>query len=265
MASHGIGSRRTLVSMASQKLPETLFRSGSDRARYVRGMFGQIARRYDLMNTLMTVGRHQAWRKLVARSLVRSEDRVLDVGCGTGDLALACAEAGADVVVGIDFAEPMLAHARCKARNRGVEGLSFALADATRLPVDNCSVDVWCAGFVVRNIPDLDVALAEAHRVLRPGGRIAVLETPRLEQGLLRPLIRMHLGRLVPLVGRMVTGHGSAYEYLPVSVDQFLTPREFSQALRNAGFRVTSVRRFMLGAVVSHIAVKLDDDMASRY
>lgn len=242
--------------MTDQQSPDRLFAPGADRARYVRGMFGEIARRYDLMNTLMTAGRHHAWRRLAARSLVRPGDRVLDAGCGTGDLALACAEAGAGGVLGVDFAPPMLAHARRKARARAAGGVAFALADATRLPLPDRSVDVWCAAFVVRNISDLDAALAEAHRVLRPGGRIGVLETPRLERGPLLPLIRLHLGRLAPLLGRLVSGHASAYQYLPVSVDHFLTPGEFSRALRRAGFRVTSVRLLMLGAVALHVAVK---------
>ena len=246
--------------MSDHQSPERLFAPGADRAVYVRRMFGDIARRYDLMNTLMTAGRHHAWRRLAARSLIHPADRVLDAGSGTGDLALACAEAGAGGVLGIDFAAPMIARARRKARARGAAAVSFALADATRLPLPDRSADVWCAAFVVRNIPELDAALAEAYRVLRPGGRIGVLETPRMESGPLLPLIRLHLGRLAPLLGRLVSGHASAYQYLPVSVDHFLSPSEFSQALRRAGFRVSSVRMLMLGAVALHVAVKPDNE-----
>ena len=240
----------------TDQAPGSLFEHGADRARYVRRMFGEIARRYDLLNTLMTAGRHHAWRRLAARQLVRPGDRVVDVGCGTGDLAFACADVAGSRVLGIDFAVPMLTHARRKARERDARGVSFALADATRLPLPDRSVDVCCSAFVVRNIPGLDAALAEAYRVLRPGGRIGVLEMPRLERGALLPLIRLHFGRLVPLVGRLVSGHASAYRYLPVSVDHFLTAPEFSQALRRAGFKVTGVRLMMLGTVALHIAVR---------
>jgi demethylmenaquinone methyltransferase/2-methoxy-6-polyprenyl-1,4-benzoquinol methylase len=218
-------------------------------------MFEDITARYDLMNTLMTGGRHHAWRRLAARELVRPGDTVADVGCGTGDLAFACLEAGARAVLGLDFARPMLERARQKARARGLEArVSFALGDATRLPLADASVDAWCSAFVVRNIPDLDAALAEACRVLKPGGRLAVLEIPRLEPSLLRPAIRLHFTRLVPLVGRLVSGHRAAYSYLPVSVDRFLTPPEFTARLRGAGFELRHVRLLMLGTVALHVA-----------
>ena len=234
--------------------PAELFEDGERRAGYVRSMFGEIAGRYDLMNTLMTGGRHRAWRRAAARALVRPGDAVLDVGCGTGDLSLACAGEGAAAVLGVDFAEPMLARARRKARDRGDAAVSFAVADATRLPLADASVDVWCAAFVVRNIPDLDSALAQARRVLRPGGRLGVLEIPRLERGWLRPLARAHFQRVVPLVGRAVSGHRSAYRYLPVSVDHFLTVEELSARLEGAGFAVEQVRGFGLGTVALHVA-----------
>ncbi|MEZ4502589.1 MAG: ubiquinone/menaquinone biosynthesis methyltransferase [Dehalococcoidia bacterium] len=233
--------------------PERLFEGDVDRAPYVRSMFGDIAGRYDLMNTVMTGGRHHAWRRAAAEALVRPGDRVVDVGCGTGDLSFACLEAGAGSVLGLDFAAPMLDHARRKAADRGLRA-TFGLGDATRLPLADASVDAWCSAFVVRNIPDLDAALSEAWRVLRPGGRLAVLEIPKLEPSVLRPAIRLHFARVVPLVGRVISGHDSAYRYLPVSVDHFLTPSEFTSRLRGAGFEVRSVRRMMLGTIALHVA-----------
>ncbi len=238
----------------SERPAESPAPSGAGRARYVRGMFGDIAARYDLLNTLMSLGRHHAWRRMATRALVRPGDRVLDAGCGTGDLSLACAAAGAASVLGIDFAPPMLGHAREKAARAGARRVHFALADATLLPLPDGAFDVWCAAFVVRNIPELDRALEEAYRVLRPGGLIGVLEMPRPESGWLRPLLRLHFERLVPLLGRLVSGHGSAYSYLPLSVDRFLTTEGLSEALRNAGFELRSVRRMMLGTVALHVA-----------
>jgi demethylmenaquinone methyltransferase/2-methoxy-6-polyprenyl-1,4-benzoquinol methylase len=231
-----------------------VFDPGADRASYVRDMFEDIAARYDLMNTLMTAGRHHEWRRAAAIELVRPGDRVVDVGCGTGDLSFACLELGARSVLGLDFAAPMLTRARAKAAARGVTGATFALGDATRLPLADESVDGWCAAFVVRNIPDLDGALAEARRVLRPGGRLAILEIPRLGAHPLRPAIRLHFARVVPLLGRLVSGHASAYRYLPVSVDHFLTPPELTMRLRGAGFEMRRVERFMLGTVALHVA-----------
>lgn len=230
---------------------ESLFEEGADRASYVQTMFSEISPRYDLMNRVMTVGQDQGWRRRAARAAVRPGDTVVDAGTGTGDLALACLEAGAARVIGLDFARPMLARAQAKAHGRPA---GFALGDATRLPLPDASADVWCSAFVVRNIPDLDAALREAARVLRPGGRLAVLEIPRMEGGLLRPFARVHFNQIVPRLGRLISGHRSAYTYLPVSVDHFLTPREFTARLRAAGFEVTQVRRLMFGTVAMHIA-----------
>lgn len=245
-----------MTNQPAGRRPDELFETGADRAGYVQEMFGDISARYDLMNTLMTVGRHHAWRRMAARALVRPGDRVIDVGCGTGDLTFACLDAGAGDVLGLDFARPMLARAREKATHRGASGAAFALGDATQLPLADASVDGWCSAFVVRNIPDLDAALAEAWRVLRPGGRLAVLEIPRLSPSPLRPLARVHFNRVVPLLGGLVSGHGSAYRYLPVSVDHFLAPPEFTQRLRSHGFRVREVRQLMFGTVALHVADK---------
>ncbi|MYB42005.1 MAG: ubiquinone/menaquinone biosynthesis methyltransferase [Chloroflexi bacterium] len=234
----------------------TLFEDDAARAGYVRSMFGEIAGRYDLMNTVMTGGRHSAWRRTTARALVRPGDTVLDVGCGTGDLAFDCAARGAGTVLGVDFAEPMLALARDKANARRAATVSFAAADATRLPLLDASVDVWCAAFVLRNIPDLDAALAEARRVLRPGGRIGVLEITRVERGWLRQLARFHFERVVPLLGRVITRHPSAYRYLPDSVDHFPAASELAERIEDAGFEGASIRRFGLGTVALHVATR---------
>ena len=237
--------------------PEVLFNEEADRAGYVRGMFGSIAGRYDLMNTVMTGGRHHAWRRIAAEALVRPGDSVVDVGCGTGDLSLACLRAGASQVRGFDVAVPMLPIAREKASHRSEGGhTGFAAGDGTRLPLPDESVDAWCSAFVVRNIPDLDAAIAEAWRVLKPGGRLANLEITRMKGGLLRPFAQFHFKRVVPIVGGLISGHGTAYKYLPISVDHFDTPEEFTARLTRAGFQVTRVRSLMLGTIAMHIAEK---------
>jgi demethylmenaquinone methyltransferase/2-methoxy-6-polyprenyl-1,4-benzoquinol methylase len=150
----------------------------------------------------------------------------------------------------------MLPLARRKARKRGASEVEFAVADALRLPLPDASIDVWCAAFVVRNIPDLDRALAEARRVLRPGGRLGVLDIPRMESGPLAPLTRFHFTRVVPLLGRALGGHRDAYRYLPVSAERFLTVEELSARLDASGFEVERVRRFGLGTVALHVATR---------
>lgn len=241
---------------------DRLFEEGADRAAYVQTMFSEISPRYDLMNRVMTLGQDQGWRRRAARAVVKPGDVVVDAGTGTGDLALACLDAGATRVIGLDFARAMLLRARAKAGDAGRAG--FALGDATRLPLPDASVDVWCSAFMVRNIPDLDAALREAARVLRPGGRLAVLEIPRMDRGVLQPFARAHFTKVVPRLGRLISGHGSAYTYLPVSVDHFLTPREFTARLRLAGFEVTGVRHLMFRTVAMHIARKPLEDTEVR-
>ena len=237
--------------------PGQLFEAGADRAAYVREMFGAISARYDLINRLMTLGQDLRWRRLAAQAVVHAGDTVVDAGSGTGDLAFACLEAGAARVIGLDVARPMLARARSKSATQvtGV-GAGFALGDATRLPLADGSADVWCSAFVVRNIPELDDALREALRVLRPGGRLAVLEIPRMDAGWQRPFARFHFTQVVPRLGRWVSGHASAFSYLPVSVDHFLTPRQFTAHLTGLGFEVTQVRLLMFGTVAMHVARK---------
>lgn len=237
--------------------PERLFEADADRAAYVRTIFGEISPRYDLMNRLMTVGQDQSWRRRAARTIVRPGDTVADIGTGTGDLAKACLEAGAGRVVGLDVAGLMVQRARSKSGgwDAGVQS-GFGLGDATRLPVADESVDAWCSAFVVRNIPDLDAALREAFRVLRPGGRLAILEIPKMEGGLLTPFARFHFNQVVPRLGRLISGHRSAYTYLPVSVDHFLTPPELAARLGEAGFEVDEVRLLMFRTVAMHIATK---------
>ncbi|MEX2032563.1 MAG: ubiquinone/menaquinone biosynthesis methyltransferase [Dehalococcoidia bacterium] len=237
--------------------PERLFEADADRAAYVRTIFGEISPRYDLMNRLMTVGQDQSWRRRAARAIVRAGDTVADIGTGTGDLARACLEAGARRVLGLDVAPPMAQRARLKSTTWS-DGANSALGlgDATRLPLADASVDAWCSAFVVRNIPDLDAALREAYRVLRPGGRLAILEIPKMESGLLRPFARFHFNQVVPRLGRLISGHRSAYTYLPVSVDHFLTPSELAARLGAAGFDVSEVRLLMFRTVALHVATK---------
>jgi demethylmenaquinone methyltransferase/2-methoxy-6-polyprenyl-1,4-benzoquinol methylase len=223
---------------------EKRYKTGTLAAGDVRSMFDRIAPVYDAMNRLMTAGLDRRWRRETAAAVVRPGDRVLDVACGTGDLALAAAAAGGRVT-GVDFSTRMLERARRK--SSAVEWLE---ADALALPFDDASFDVVTSGFGVRNLADLEAGLRELRRVLRPGGRIGVLEITQ-PQGALRPFFRVWFDRVVPLMGKVLPG-GGAYTYLPASVRRFPGPGDLAAALERAGFADVRYRLFAGGIVALH-------------
>jgi demethylmenaquinone methyltransferase / 2-methoxy-6-polyprenyl-1,4-benzoquinol methylase len=213
----------------------------------VRSMFDRIAPVYDAMNRLMTAGLDRRWRRETAAAVVRPGDRVLDVCCGTGDLALAAARVGGRVT-GIDFSEPMLERARRKA-----PGLTWVQGDALALPFEDHSFDAVTIGFGLRNLEDERRGLAELRRVLVPGGRLGVLEITR-PQGLLEPFYRVWFDGLVPLAGKVLPG-GAAYAYLPASVRRFPSPELLAELMLAAGFEGVRFRRFAGGIVALHTGV----------
>ena len=221
-------------------------RTGTLPAESVRAMFDRIAPVYDAMNRAMTAGLDRRWRRLAARAVVQPGDRVLDACCGTGDLAIEAARAGGSVT-GVDFSDSMLARARRKAPE-----LEWVRADALALPFADKSFDAVTVGFGVRNFADLDAGLRELARVLRDGGRIAVLEITR-PRGVLRPFFRLWFDVFVPLVGRVLPG-GAAYTYLPASVRRFPGPEDLSRAVERAGFTGVTYRLLAGGIVALHVA-----------
>jgi demethylmenaquinone methyltransferase / 2-methoxy-6-polyprenyl-1,4-benzoquinol methylase len=222
-------------------------RSGTLDPRGVQTMFDRIAPVYDAMNRAMTVGLDQRWRGLAAAAAVRPGDRVLDACCGTGDLALADLRAGAGSVVGLDFSEPMLERARRKST-----AVEWVRADMLAIPFPDESFDGATVGFGVRNVDDLEAGLRELRRVLRPGGRLAVLEITR-PRGLLRPFFRLWFDVLVPLAGRVLPG-GEAYTYLPASVRRFPGPEDLAAAIARSGFARVRYRTLAGGIVALHVA-----------
>jgi demethylmenaquinone methyltransferase/2-methoxy-6-polyprenyl-1,4-benzoquinol methylase len=208
-------------------------------------MFDRIAPVYDAMNRVMTVGLDQRWRRATVRASVREGDRVLDACCGTGDLAVAARKAGAGEVVGIDFSERMLERAR-----RTAPELDWLQADVLKLPFEDASFDAAVVGFGVRNVDDLEASIRELRRVLRPGGRLGILEitTPR---GPLKLFYKLWFDRIVPLLGRLLPG-GDAYTYLPASVRRFPGPEELAALMGRCGFRDVEFRRFAGGIVALH-------------
>ena len=214
----------------------------------VRTMFDRIAPVYDVMNRVMTVGLDIRWRRIAASAAVRPGDRVLDAACGTGDLAVADLRAGAGRVTGLDFSERMLERARAKA-----PAVEWVHGDMLALPFAAETFDAATVGFGVRNVADLPLALRELRRVLRPGGRLAILGITQ-PRGLLRPFFALWFDRIVPLLGRVLPG-GSAYTYLPASVRRFPDAGALAVLLRDAGFSDVGVRLLAGSIVAVHTGV----------
>jgi demethylmenaquinone methyltransferase / 2-methoxy-6-polyprenyl-1,4-benzoquinol methylase len=217
-------------------------RTGSLPPDGVESMFDRIAPVYDAMNHAMTAGLDRRWRRLTAEAVVGPGDRVLDACCGTGDLALA-AQAEGGKVTGLDFSEAMLERARRKSAD-----IEWIRGDLLRLPFQDGAFDAVTVGFGVRNVEDLDRALGELRRVLKPGGRLAILEIVR-PHGPLALFFRGWFDGLVPLAGKVLPG-GAAYSYLPASVRRFPGPAELAERVRTAGFHPVAHRLLGGGIVV---------------
>jgi demethylmenaquinone methyltransferase / 2-methoxy-6-polyprenyl-1,4-benzoquinol methylase len=223
--------------------------TGRLSAPEVRSMFDRIAPVYDVMNRVMTAGLDQHWRRETVKAVVRPGDRVLDACCGTGDLAVAALKGGAGEVVGLDFSPRMLERARAKHQT-----VTWLEGDVTAMPFPDEDFDSATVGFGVRNVSDLSAALVELRRVLKPGGRLGILEitTPT---GFLAPFYRLWFDRIVPLLGKVLKG-GSAYTYLPASVRRFPKADELARLLEDTGFEQVSYRLFAGGIVALHIGAR---------
>lgn len=229
--------------------------SATPRAEAVRAMFSRIAGRYDLMNSLMTGGRHHAWRRRTAAAVAAAPDGpVLDLATGTGDLALALRAAGhGRPVVGADFSEAMLRHARPKLRARGERRVLLLAADALALPFPDKTFAGVTSAFLLRNLADLAAGLAEMRRVTMTGGLVAALEITRPGVPGWDALFGLYFNRVVPLVGALVAGDRAAYTYLPRSVERFVTPAELARLMEAAGLHDVRYRRLGLGTIAIHV------------
>jgi demethylmenaquinone methyltransferase/2-methoxy-6-polyprenyl-1,4-benzoquinol methylase len=217
-------------------------------------MFSGIAGRYDLLNHLLSVNVDKRWRRLVARELRPSlieGARVLDVACGTGDLALELAGAGGAQVVGLDFCRPMLEVARGKSRR-----IPFVEGDALRLPFADESFDAVTIAFGLRNLAGVAEGLAELKRVLKQGGRAAILEFSTPVVPGFRALFRLYFTRVLPRVGGLVSGSRGAYEYLPDSVSKFPDQRRLAALMREAGFEGVEYRNLTGGIAALHTGAR---------
>ena len=224
----------------------------------IAGMFNAIAGRYDLLNTVLSLGLDRYWRQRAIESLaLTGVERVLDVCSGTADVAIGTARArpGGQRVVGVDFAGAMLAKGRDKILAAGLSThVQLVRGDAMRLPVADASVDALTVAFGIRNVQVTDAACHEMRRVLKPGGRLAILEFGLPQAPGLRQLYAWYFLRVLPRVGSLVSRHGGAYSYLPASVGAFPWGQDFVDVLTRAGFTGAASRPLTLGVVYLYTA-----------
>jgi demethylmenaquinone methyltransferase / 2-methoxy-6-polyprenyl-1,4-benzoquinol methylase len=222
----------------------------SEHGRSVQDLFSRIAYRYDLMNRLMTGGQDTAWRReVIQRTAIPPHARLLDLGAGTGDLAREALRQHPDCQpLAADFTLEMMR------RGAGRKGaiLTWSAADALHLPFDDATFDVIVSGFLLRNVADLQQAIQEQYRVLKPGGRFATLDTTRPERHWLAPLVSFYMQQVIPLLGQVITGERQAYTYLPQTSANFVRSEELAARLAAAGFREVAFRRFNFGTVAIH-------------
>lgn len=221
----------------------------------IRQMFGLIARRYDLNNHLHSLWMDQLWRRAAVKSAgVTGDSHVLDVACGTGDLTGMLARQRPKRLVGLDFCNEMLDVGRRKFASRKIEWIQ---GDALNLPLADATFDIATVAFGLRNMPDQLAALRQMHRILRPGGRLVVLEFTPIRRGAMLGLLEFYLSRVMPRTAGWISGDRTgAYKYLFESSAKYLTASQQAEQIAAAGFAVGSTRRLSLGIAALHVAAR---------
>ena len=229
--------------------------SGNDRANYVRHMFARLARRYDLANRWMTWGQDGKWRReVIDRAHLPVEGRLLDIGTGTGDLALQALHRDMQLqVVGADFTPEMMQVGRN--RQAGVSVL-WLNTDALNLPFSSESFHAVVSGYLLRNVVDVERALAEQYRVLKPGGYMVCLDTTPPPKDLWHLPVRLYLRLVIPMIGGWVAGDIKTYRYLPESTNHFVSAPQLADCMRQVGFQEVGFRIFMGGTMAIHWGIR---------
>lgn len=213
--------------------------SAASKKEQVEEMFDNIAHRYDFLNHLLSLGIDKNWRKKAIRSLKSSNPkRLLDIATGTGDLAFEAIKQMPHLeLIGLDLSEGMLSKARVKAKNKALDKMQFVKGDSENLGFDNDSFDAITVAFGVRNFENLEAGLAEMHRVLRPGGRVAILEFSKPKMFPVKQIFNFYFKYILPQTGRLISKDSRAYEYLPESVQAFPEGVDFVRILEKTGFK----------------------------
>lgn len=225
-------------------------------------MFTRIAPRYDLLNHLLSVQMDKRWRARTAREfrpiLDRPQALVLDLCCGTGDLAFALARDARARIMGADFSHTMLLRANEKntSQERGRGHISFLEADALRLPLADGSFDLVTTAFGFRNLANYESGLREIFRILKPGGTLGILEFTEPAPGVVGQLYRFYCQKILPQIGGLISGDAAAYAYLPKSVARFFRPDELASLMRRVGYSPVRFHLMTLDSVALHIAVR---------
>jgi demethylmenaquinone methyltransferase/2-methoxy-6-polyprenyl-1,4-benzoquinol methylase len=234
-------------------------RTEREAADWVRTMFAGVAPRYDLLNHLLTFNIDRAWRKLLIQRvkpiLDRPEARILDLCCGTGDVLIELQRAAASPVLGADFCHPMLVAARAKIQARNYSSALFE-GDAMQMPFRAGSLDLVTIAFGFRNFVNYAAGLAELHRVLRPGGMLAILECSHARGWFMKTVHGLYSRMLVPFIGGLVSGSRDAYQYLPDSVEKFPRAEELRDLIIQAGFRNVRFELLTSGVAAFHFGEK---------
>lgn len=222
-----------------------------NKSGYVRNMFGRIAERYDLMNRIMTFGQDIRWRdELIHRANLANGMRILDLGAGTGDIASTVQrECPQCQIVAGDFTITMM---RTGKQQPGKAGIAWCGSDALALPFPDETFDIVLSGFLFRNVDNIQRALLEQFRVLKPGGKSLTLDTTPAPTGMIRPVVLFYEQQIIPLVGKLITGDAAAYEYLPNSTAEFLPVERFAAAFALAGYQEIGFVQKMMGTVAIH-------------
>ncbi len=230
-----------------------------EKASLVRDVFDRVAHRYDLMNDLMSGGIHRWWKSVMVDWLApRPGMRVLDVGGGTGDIAFRLAARGAAPIIVVDINREMLSLGRDRAIDRGlVDEVIWVAGDAEALPVASASVDAFTIAFCIRNVTHIEKALAEAARVLRPGGRFLCLEFSRVAMPILDRLYDAYSFAVLPVLGRFVAGDAEAYRYLAESIRRFPSQEAFARMIAEAGLARVRYRNLSGGIAALHSAWRI--------
>lgn len=231
-------------------------RSEQEAARWVRGMFSRVARRYDLLNHLLSLNVDRHWRAHTVRRLrpilKRPSALVLDICCGTGDLLLALEAECGGTILGSDFCHAMLIEAQRKIAQRRSRS-ALIEGDALTLPFPDGSLDLVIAAFGFRNLANYQQGLREMRRVLKPGGAAAILEFSQPKNPFFAALYGFYSGKVLPAIGGLISGDRGAYRYLPESVRKFPSPEELAAAMRAAGFVGVQYERMTGGIVALHV------------